>query len=264
MSIVETTVDVERGIAEIFLNRPEKVNAINSELEHGLLAALSAAGADERVRCIVLAANGRGFSAGYDLVEHTSGEDLDSAFEDWADFQPLLRRWLSVRNTPVPIVAAVHGFCYGIATLLVSMTDIVVIAEDAKWGSAKVRGGGGYNGPSLTFLVGPRKAREIDFRSAELSGREAAEIGWANYAVPADEVLSTARTIATDVAMTPRDALVMKKAQLNRLMDSQGFVTALDDAAMVHTILNFAPGARDMRASIRSVGVRDTVGKWDS
>ncbi len=265
MSLVETSIDAELGAGEIVLNRPEKLNAFNRELENDFFAALRQLSSDESVRCIVLAAAGRAFSAGYDLHELTADRSAgkhQSGYDDWYAFHHRLRRWRSVREADVPVVAAVHGYCFGIATLLVTMTDIVVIATDATWGAAQVRGGGGYNGATLAYIVGHRKAREIDFRSARLSGREAVDIGWANYAVPAADVLPRAREIARDIALTPRATLVTKKAQLNRLMDDQGFTRALDDGGLVHTVLDFTPGVDDMYASLHAGGVRQTVAKW--
>ena len=82
--------------------------------------------------------------------------------------------------------------------------------------------------------------------------------------MPAEEVLPRARAIAADVAKTPRETLQMKKAQLNSLMDAQGFRRALDEAAMVHTILDFSESVRDMRSSIRDSGLKETVAKWSS
>ena len=263
---VRLTVDAERHVAELVLDRPHKLNAITRPMESELFAHLDRIRLDRDVACVVLRGEGRAFCAGYDLVRHVddaveeTGETLpESAFDDWFDFRATLRRWLEVRNLPVPIVAAIHGHCYGIATVLGSMCDLVVIADDARWGAAQVRAGGGSNGTTLACLIGQRKAREIEYRAGQLTGREAVEIGWANYAVPAAEVTERAWALAVDVALTPREALIAKKASFNSLQDHQGFTQYLDDAALLHTVLSYSAPVKALRATIAAEGLSTVI-----
>ena len=254
-------VDSNGGIAEVVLDRDEKLNALTRAMEEQLFAELHRLATDPGVSCIVIRGNGRAFSAGYDIEEHigTEGQPIqhpESAFEDWVLFRDLLSRWMSVRQLAIPTIAAIHGYCFGIATVLASLVDLVVIAEDAVWGAAQLRGGGGSSGPVLASLVGQRKAREIEFRSARLSGQDALDIGWANYAVPREKVEECARDLALDIARTPREALVAKKAALNRIMDAQGFTASIEDAALVHTVLNYSGPVQLLRARIASEGLK--------
>ena len=144
------------------------------------------------------------------------------------------------------------------------MSDIVIIAEDATWGPAQFRGGGGYLGPALAALIGQRKTREIEFRTAKLTGRDAVEIGWANHAVEREKVVTFADEIARDIARTPRETLVVRKAGLNRLMDLQGFKQSMEDGALVHTILTFSDGVKAIADSLRAGGVHSALAEWST
>ena len=254
-------VDTGGRIAEVILNRSQRLNALTEAMEQRLFAELRRLAADPDISCIVVRGNGEAFSAGYDIEEHigAKGQEVPlpgSALEDWVSFRDLLARWVSVRELPIPTIAAIHGYCFGIATVFASLVDLVVIAEDAVWGAAQLRGGGGSSGPVLASLIGQRKAREIEFRAARLSGVDAVNIGWANYAVPCEEVERYARELALDIARTPREALIAKKAAFNRMMDAQGFAASIEDAALVHTILNYSDPVQALRKRVASDGFK--------
>jgi enoyl-CoA hydratase len=259
---IVATMDDATHVAELTFNRPEKLNAITGYMEERFFAELSRVSSNPLISCIIIKGNGSSFCAGYDINEHVGSTELPaSAFEDWWSFKDLLERWSSLRNTPIPTVAAIQGHCFGIATVLGSMVDLVVIAENALWGAAQLRGGGGSNGPTLAALVGQRKAREIEYRAAQLTGREAVEIGWANYAVPSGEVVQCAREIAQDIGRTPREALVAKKAAFNRLMDHQGWTLFVQDAALTHTMLNYSQPVSDLKRNVARGGFADSLNR---
>ena len=250
--LVDVNEDVH--VAELRFNRPGKGNAITGQMEELFFARLREVTGNPRISCVIISGEGRGFSGGYDIGEHVGSAQPASAIDDWREFRGMLERWLSVRNAAIPVIAAIHGYCFGIATVLGSMADLVVIAEDAQWGAAQLRAGGGSNGPPLALLVGQRKAREIEYRAARLTGTEAVAIGWANYAVPAAEVRATAWELAEDIARTPREALEGKKAAFNRLMDHQGLSAYLEDAALLHTVLNYSAPVQALKADVAAHG----------
>jgi enoyl-CoA hydratase len=260
MALIESRVDGENHVGYLALNRPEKRNAINGQMEDELFHQLDLFEANENVSCIVLSGNGSCFSAGYDRFRDK--EPYSSAVGDWHLFHGRLRRWMQVRDLAIPTVAAVHGHCLGIATLVATLTDIVVIADDAKWGSGPIRGGGGWNGPTVAHLIGHRRAREIEYRNAQFTGQDAVSMGWANYSVPEGDVLRVAADIANDIARTPRESLIGKKGVMNRALDADGFVRSIEDGALVHTILDFSAAMSDMDRMLADRGLKATVDFW--
>ena len=127
-----STVEFEKHgpVAEIRLNRPDKLNAVDAQMNEELCAAIDNVEQDNDVRAIILSGNGRAFSAGFDLKfserdpgvsddDHTRGE-LQRAFD------LIMRFW----DCPKPIIAAVHGYCLGSSLEISAVCDITIAAED--------------------------------------------------------------------------------------------------------------------------------------
>src|SRR5690606_24304656 len=125
-------------------------------------------------------------------------------------------------NNPKPIIAQIHGYCLGVASQLAVMCDITVIAEDAKVGLPSLPLGGAYISPMWSWLIGPKRAKEMTYTiGAQIDGKTASDWGWANRAVPAVELESTVREMALQMANLPSKFLQLKKSSINRQMDVQ-------------------------------------------
>jgi enoyl-CoA hydratase len=248
------------SVAVVTLNRPDKLNAFNAEMLEDLMSALARAGADASVRVVVLKGAGRAFSSGYDVTPGEHSPQEKGIVQDREDLQGMIDKWIQVYEFPKPIIAQVHGFCIAGATMLAICCDITLVAEDCRirWPSLPL--GGGLISTMWTWLVGPKKAREMSYiAGSEMTGTEAHFWGWANRAVPAAELEAATMTMARAIARTPSDLLRLKKLAINRIMDIQGFRTAAMFGAEWDAIAHFGPGATRTTEKIKEVGVKGAI-----
>lgn len=244
-------------VAEIVLDRPDKLNALNPSMLDELSDAVTTLGRDESVSCVVLRGEGRSFSVGYDV-----GGDVahDSAYDDWASLSEKIDHWVRVWECPIPVVAAVHGHCMGGATMLAVCTDLTVVARDSVIGWPTIPLGGGLLSPVSMWLIGPKKAKELSYTAgSSMNGEEAAALGWANSSVDTEQVLPAARTHAAEIAKMPRELLVLKKRALNRVMELQGFREMLRMGAEWDAIAHTSTQLGPIVDKLGEVGLKKTV-----
>jgi enoyl-CoA hydratase len=245
------------AVAGLTMNDPSNGNALSTEMSAALVEALNACLADDGVRVIVLKGAGRGFSSGADLSRYApKGRDAN------ADRLSLLERHIDVClrlwESPKPIIAQVHGYCYGMASLYGSCVDLVYIAEEATVGWPLPLGGG-MLGPQWVYLVGARKAKEYSLVPAtRISGREAAEVGWANQAVPAAELDGRVRDVADRMARVPMQLLRLKKDAINNVYDRLGFRETLRQAASWNALGHTIPEIDEVAQMMRTNGLKAT------
>ncbi|MBO0831309.1 MAG: enoyl-CoA hydratase/isomerase family protein [Actinobacteria bacterium] len=264
MSLI--TVEVESKVGWLVLNRPDKLNALSPEMMEEFDVALRQLSENEDVSVIVIRGEGRSFSVGYDVSRHyDSPEETPYSLEDSFAIRSRISRWLRVWQTPVPVIAAVQGHCLAGAMLLALCCDITVVARDAKIGGPKLPLGGGMIGPSNSWLLGTRKARELSYVSgSSITGEEAVALGWANHAVDAGELVEFTARMASVIARTPRELLALKKRALNRVMDSQGFTESLLTSAEFDALAHHSRAVSDVRAMVESIGLRDAIKQFEA
>jgi enoyl-CoA hydratase len=243
------------AVAILALNDPSNANALSMEMTAALLAVLDDCLADETVRVVVLKGAGRGFSSGADLSRYAPrGRDAN------ADRLSLLERHIDacmrLWESPKPIIAQVHGYCYGMASLYGSCVDLVYISEEATVGWPLPLGGG-MLGPQWVFFVGARKAKEYSLIPAtRMTGREAAEMGWANQAVPEAELGSTVYDVAARMARVPMQLLRLKKDAINSVYDRIGFRETLRASASWNALAHTIPEIDEVSQMMRAGGVK--------
>jgi len=203
---------VKDGVAVLTLNRPDRLNAWTTEMEHSYFAMLADCASSEQVRVIVVTGAGRGFCAGADMQQlQTLGENGASAHaaeERQAQTFPL--------TIPKPIIAAINGACAGIGLVQALMCDIRFAAEDAKFTTAFARRGlVAEHGISwiLPRLIGPARALDLLLSGRVVLGAEAAALGLVNRAVPAGTALEQALAYARELAAqsSPASMATMKR-----------------------------------------------------
>ena len=262
----EGTVLWERvdGLGYITLNRPEKLNALSGPLLREFDAVLEEARRDDEARVIIIRGAGRAFSAGYDLAPDAEGRaDRGDVVDDRDRLQANIDRWLRVWDFPKPVIAQVHGYCLAGATQLCVMTDLTIVAEDARIGFPSIPIGGGYISPMWTWLVGPKRAKEMAFiPGSQIDGRTAAAWGFANRAVPADRLADDVRATAEQIAVVPAKILKLKKASVNRTMDVQGFRVAVGFGAETDAILHYSEPVENLSRMIRTEGLKGAIDRF--
>lgn len=194
----------EAGIAEVTLNRPERLNAINDALLGDLAAALEAANADEAVAVILLSGAGRAFCAGDDLKE------FDSQARGPAEARAYLERIQDITRLLVLgdkiVVGAVHGWAVGGGFEWLLDCDLAVMAEGTRCFFPEAQLGLFVTGGAshlLPRLVGLPKAKELVLLGEKVDASQALALGLANWVVPEDECLAKAREIAKRLAALP-------------------------------------------------------------
>ncbi|MEO5920395.1 MAG: enoyl-CoA hydratase/isomerase family protein [Pseudolysinimonas sp.] len=219
-SVITTVTD---GVAEIVLDAPDRLNALNpagiAELD-AAYAAAEARVADGSVRALVLRGEGRAFCAGRDI----SG--VDPRTDDVIGYlgglvTPLLRRMSAF---PAPTFAVAHGACLGVGLGLLIATDVVYVAATAKIGSpfAKLGATLDSGGHALFYeRLGAHKTLDLIYTGRLMSGTEAVESGLFSRAFPADDVLTATRDAARAAAAGATQAFLASKALVQSLRDER-------------------------------------------
>jgi enoyl-CoA hydratase/carnithine racemase len=209
-------IELERpadGVAVLTLNRPDRRNALSSELREEGCRLLADLAGDEGVRALVVTGAGTAFCAGFDLreFEQAAGDEA-LARRLWASSDEWHRRWIEF---PVPTVAAVNGAALAGGFDLAVMCDLRVVAESARFAHPEIRFGDVVYGP-LHDLVGGAVARDLCFTGRLVDSAEAARLGLVTHLVPDGRALPLAVEVASEIADSPREVLVRTKAKAVR------------------------------------------------
>ncbi len=254
------TVDVERDgrVATVTLQRPEKMNAISLQLQEDLVGALEELATDTEIHCAVVQGAGRAFSTGYDIT--AGGTGGGGVTGDRAGLERIMRNWLRIWDLPMPVIAKVHGYCLAGGTQLAAICDVTFVADDTKVGTPQLPLGAGYVGSVWTWLVGPKKAKEMFFPTGEMiSGAEAAEWGLFNRAVAADALDDAVAAYAAKVSRTPKEILALQKQSANRIQEIQGFREALLQSVEIDAIAHASPPVKAINKHIRENGLHSAL-----
>lgn len=208
---------IRDGVATLVMNRPDRLNALNSDLSTALNQSLSRIAANESVRVVVLAGAGRAFCAGGDLAAIGKGREAN----DIEQLQPILRAGmqavLTMRTMPQPVLAAVNGAAAGAGMNIALAADIRIASEDAVFGQnfAKVGLFPDYGGTFfLPELVGPSKAAEMFYTGDMIDAKTALSMGIVNRVVPASQLDAEAAALAQKLAAGPAVAIRAAKQVL--------------------------------------------------
>lgn len=184
------TIRIEKdadGITWLYLNRPDKRNAMNPPLHEEMVQALDELGRDDETRALVLTGAGEAFSAGMDIREFFRAlEDKPREFERVEELSQRWR-WRQLSTFPKPTIAMVNGWCCGGAFTPVICCDFAVAAEEAQFSLSEINWGifpGGLVSKMLTEALGWRDAMYYSLTGEAFDGRKAAEIRLVNHAVP--------------------------------------------------------------------------------
>lgn len=177
----------DNGVACLTLNRPQKFNPLSEQMLDALQAELDDIGADESVRVVVIAAEGKAFSAGHDLKEMRATPT--KAFYDHL-FAKCSKMMLTINRLPQPVIARVQGIATAAGCQLVANCDLAIAADTAKFATSGIRYGLFCSTPAVPVSrnVGRKKAMEMLLTGEFIDARAAVSEGLINHAVPIDEL----------------------------------------------------------------------------
>jgi enoyl-CoA hydratase len=261
---------VDGSVATVTLNRPQAANAQNTRMIEELDAALDLADADDNVRVVVIAAEGKHFSAGHDLKDILTGADEWTRMRDTAEGKlrhEQVMYWdkcVKLRDFRKPTIAAVQGACAAAGLMLASMCDLIVAADDARFSNPVAR----MTGVGVEILVepweiGPRKAKELLLCASTLDALDAERLGLVNRVVPRAELAAAAREMAEAVALVPPITAQAIKDSINRMLDFQGQRESWRYHFMVHQFVSNTPTALNATEA-RKEGGMDAVKREQS
>jgi enoyl-CoA hydratase len=199
------------GIAEVVMDNPP-VNALTVAGWFELADVLSRVGADSATRVVVLRAEGRGFNAGVDIKEMQATEGYDALI---GANKGCFAAFAAVYDCPVPVIAAVNGFCVGGGIGLVGNADVIIAASDATFGLPEVDRGALGAATHLSRLVPQHKMRAMVYTSATATADELHHFGSVLQVVPPAELRDAALTVAAQIAAKSPVVIRAAKESLN-------------------------------------------------
>ena len=271
--------DVTDNVARITLDRPDKRNALSGAMLRALHQALLEADDRTDVNAILLQGAGRDFCAGYDLTDSYSGKG-----EEGPDYDPTLYRsragtldddiWALERQQDLtlvmldlhkPIIAKIQGNCLAGGTDLAFSCDIVLAADDARIGFPAARANGTPPTNLWIYHCGPQWAKRMLFTGDTLSGLDAARIGLALEAYPADRIDAEADEMARRISRVDAEILATHKRVVNMQMELMGAKLSQRYAAELDARAHLSQGPRRarFRKDMAETGLRDALRNRD-
>jgi len=201
-------VHLDRGaVAEVVIDFPP-VNAVPAAGWLAVADLVTAAGADPATRAVVLSAAGRGFCAGVDIKEMQRGPGHEVLL---AANRGCAAAFAAVYDCPVPVIAAVHGFCLGGGIGLVGNADLIVAADDATFGLPEVDRGALGAATHLARLVPPQLMRAMVYTCRPVTAADLHRFGTVHEVVPRERLRAAARAVAQEIAA--KDPVVIRRAK---------------------------------------------------
>ena len=200
------------GIGLVRFNRPQALNALNSQLTREAFDALDAFDHDDSIGCMIVTGSDKAFAAGADIKQMAAQDAVAMMSDDFTDWSRLLR-------IGKPVIAAVSGYALGGGCEMAMMCDMIVASETAKFGQPEVGigiipGAGGTQ--RLTRAVGKAIAMEVMLGSRNLTAQEALAFGLVNRVAPVESYMEEAVKLAGKIAAMPRIAVRLIKDAVNK------------------------------------------------
>ena len=217
MSFNNIIVERHGRVGLLTLNRPKALNALNDQLIDEMWDALDHFEADEGIGAIVITGSEKAFAAGADIGAMASFSHMDAYKGDY-----ITRNWERVKTCRKPVIAAVSGFALGGGCELAMMCDIIIAAENAKFGQPEIKlgilpGSGGTQ--RLPRAVGKAKAMDLCLTARMMDAAEAERSGLVARVVPTERLLEEALAAATVIADFSLPVVMMIKESVNRAFE---------------------------------------------
>jgi enoyl-CoA hydratase len=210
-------VEKKGRVAQITLNRPKQLNALSPQLMAELGQALRAAEADEAVGAIVITGNDKAFAAGADIAAMKSYSYMDAFKSDY------ITAWEHFRSVRKPVIAAVAGYALGGGCELAMQCDILIAADNAKFGQPEINLGimPGYGGTQrLPRFTSKAKAMDLCLTARTMDAQEAERAGLVSRIVSTDKLMEEALAVAEKIAGCSAPVVMMIKESINRAYET--------------------------------------------
>jgi enoyl-CoA hydratase len=239
-------VEQKGRVGLVTLNRPKQLNALSPQLMQELGAALQAYDGDEAIGAIVITGNDKAFAAGADIAAMKDYSYMDAYLADY-----ITRDWEHIRRIRKPVIAAVAGYALGGGNELAMMCDIVIAAENARFGQPEVNlgvmpGAGGTQ--RLPRAVGKAKAMELCLTARMMDAQEAERAGLVSRVVPLDKLMNEALAVADKIAGYSLPVVMMIKESINRSYESTLAEGVLFERRLFHSQFALADQKEGMAA----------------
>jgi enoyl-CoA hydratase len=217
MSYEHILVETRGRVGVIRLNRPQALNALNAKLKAELAAAIDAFEADDNIGCMLITGSDKAFAAGADIKEMTDKSFIDAFMGNLAG------AWDRASRARKPIVAAVAGFALGGGCELAMQCDVVIAADNAKFGQPEIKLGviPGIGGTQrLTHAVGKAKAMDLILTGRMMDAQEAESSGLVARVVPLASLMDEAMKAAETIASMSLPSVLAAKEAINRAFET--------------------------------------------
>jgi enoyl-CoA hydratase len=213
MSYENIVISTEGRVALITLNRPKALNALNDQLMDELGAALLNFDANEEISCIVITGSEKAFAAGADI-----GMMAKYTFTDVYKGDYITKNWETIRRVRKPVIAAVAGYALGGGCELAMMCDVIIAADNAKFGQPEIKLGippGSGGSQRLPRAVSKAKAMDMCLTARMMDASEAERSGLVSRVVPADQLMAEVMSAAKTISEMSLPILMMVKESVN-------------------------------------------------
>jgi len=248
MSFQTLLVETADGVTLIRLNRPEALNALNSQLMGELCDALDVAAEDQAVGCVVLTGSEKAFAAGADIKEMS-----DKTYAQMFTSNFFAENGRRIEQFRKPIIAAVAGYALGGGCELAMLCDFIIAADTAKFGQPEINLGvaPGMGGTQrLTRLVGKAKAMDLILTARQMDAAEAERSGLVSRVVPADKLLEEALSAAKRIARQSPLAVMMNKELVNTALETTLATGLAVERRLFHSLFAFDDQTEGMAAFV--------------
>jgi 2-(1,2-epoxy-1,2-dihydrophenyl)acetyl-CoA isomerase len=212
--------EVNQGIANLTLNRPEVFNAFNEQQSHDMLDALKKIEKDKSIRVVILTGAGKAFCSGQDLKSIAGSKNRSLSESLYKRYNPMIR---AMRNLPVPIICKLNGVAAGAGCSLALASDMIVASENATLIEVFINVGLVLDSGSSYFLprlVGSARAFELSTMGSKVTAAQALEWGMVNKVVKPEELDAETSKVADYYAKAPTKAIALMKKMLNKSFHS--------------------------------------------
>ena len=231
--LIQVRTEAEK-VGIITLNRPKQLNALNSELMVEMGTALKAFNADPHIGCIILTGNEKAFAAGADIGAMATYSYADVYKNDY-----ITRDWETLRSIRKPIIAAVSGFALGGGCEVAMMCDIIIAADNARFGQPEIKlgiipGAGGTQ--RLPRAIGKAKAMDLALTGRMMDAQEAERAGLVSRVVALDKLMDEALSAALCICDYSQMAVMSAKESINRAFESSLSDGVMFERRMFHAL----------------------------